>query len=136
MTTAAALLFSPYNLDGMQLNNRLLMAPMNRSRASQPRDIPNALMAAYYAQRASAGIIIKEATQISLQGMGYAKSPDIFSQAQIDGWKLTTDAVHKAGGKIFLQLWHVDARLKIPLSLHATTRQKKESNYCNKTWSI
>ncbi len=100
-------LFSSYNMRGLTLNNRFLMAPMTRSRASQPGDVPNALMAEYYAQRASAGIIITEATQISMQGMGYAKTPGIYSQAQIDGWKLTTDAVHQAGGKIFLQLWHV-----------------------------
>lgn len=100
-------LFSSYNMRGLTLNNRFLMAPMTRSRASQPGDVPNALMAEYYAQRATAGIIVTEATQISLQGMGYAKTPGIYSQAQIEGWKLTTDAVHKAGGKIFLQLWHV-----------------------------
>ncbi len=100
-------LFSSYDMDGLALKNRFLMAPMTRSRASQPGDAPNALMAEYYAQRASAGIIITEATQISMQGMGYAKTPGIYSQAQIEGWKLTTDAVHKAGGKIFLQLWHV-----------------------------
>lgn len=100
-------MFSAYQLSNIELQNRFLMAPMTRSRASQPGDIPNALMAEYYAQRASAGIIITEATQISMQGMGYAKTPGIYSQAQIEGWKLTTDAVHKAGGKIFLQLWHV-----------------------------
>lgn len=100
-------IFSPYHLGGVELKNRFLMAPMTRSRASQPGDVPNALMAEYYAQRASAGIIITEATQISLQGMGYAKTPGIYSQEQIEGWKLTTNAVHNAGGKIFLQLWHV-----------------------------
>lgn len=100
-------LFSSYNMRGLTLDNRFLMAPMTRSRASQPGDVPNALMAEYYAQRASAGIIITEATQISMQGMGYAKTPGIYSQTQIEGWKLTTDAVHQAGGKIFLQLWHV-----------------------------
>jgi N-ethylmaleimide reductase len=100
-------LFSNYTMGKIPLENRFLMAPMTRSRASQPGDVPNALMAEYYAQRASAGIIISEATQISMQGMGYAKTPGIYSQAQIDGWKLTTDAVHQAGGKIFLQLWHV-----------------------------
>lgn len=83
------------------------MAPMTRSRSSQPGDIPNALMAEYYSQRASAGLIITEATQVSLQGMGYAKTPGIYSKEQMEGWKLTTEAVHKAGSKIFLQLWHV-----------------------------
>ena len=100
-------LFSSFNMSGIKLKNRFLMAPMTRSRATQPGDVPNALMAEYYAQRASAGITITEATQISMQGMGYAKTPGIYCQAQIEGWKLTTDAVHKAGGKIFLQLWHV-----------------------------
>lgn len=100
-------IFSPYDLNGIALKNRFLMAPMTRSRASQPGDVPNALMAEYYAQRVSAGIIITEATQISLQGMGYAKTPGIYSQEQVEGWKLTTNAVHNAGGKIFLQLWHV-----------------------------
>jgi N-ethylmaleimide reductase len=100
-------LFSTYKLSKLELSNRFLMAPMTRSRATQPGDIPNTLMAEYYAQRASAGIIITEATQISMQGMGYAKTPGIFTQQQIEGWKLTTDAVHKKGSKIFLQLWHV-----------------------------
>jgi N-ethylmaleimide reductase len=100
-------LFSTYLLNEIELSNRFLMAPMTRSRATQPGDVPNALMAEYYAQRAGAGIIITEATQISMQGMGYAKTPGIYSAAQIEGWKLTTDAVHKAGSKIFLQLWHV-----------------------------
>ena len=100
-------LFQPFRLGRMELANRFLMAPMTRSRTSQPGDIPNALMAEYYAQRASAGIIISEATQVSLQGMGYAKTPGIYSPEQIQGWKLVTDAVHQAGSKIFLQLWHV-----------------------------
>lgn len=100
-------LFQQYNLNGYHLENRFLMAPMTRSRASQPGDIPNALMAEYYAQRSTAGIIITEATQISLQGKGYAKTPGIYSPQQIEGWKLITDAVHKNGSKIFLQLWHV-----------------------------
>ncbi len=100
-------LFEPYELSGDQLENRFLMAPMTRSRASQPGDIPNALMAEYYAQRSTAGIIITEATQVSLQGKGYANTPGIYSKQQIEGWKLITDAVHQNGSKIFLQLWHV-----------------------------
>jgi len=100
-------LFEKYTLSGNQLENRFLMAPMTRSRASQPGDIPNALMAGYYAQRSTAGIIITEASQVSLQGKGYAKTPGIYSQKQIEGWKLITDAVHQHGSKIFLQLWHV-----------------------------
>jgi N-ethylmaleimide reductase len=100
-------LFEPFNLKGIALKNRFLMAPMTRSRSTQPGDIPNALMAEYYAQRSTAGLIITEATQISLQGMGYAKTPGIYSKEQIEGWRKTTQAVHQAGGKIFLQLWHV-----------------------------
>ncbi|PKH52588.1 alkene reductase [Tenacibaculum sp. Bg11-29] len=100
-------LFTPYNMSGISLENRFLMAPMTRSRATQPNDVPNTLMAEYYGQRASAGIIITEATQISLQGKGYAKTPGIYTQEQIEGWKLVTDEVHKKGSKIFLQLWHV-----------------------------
>lgn len=100
-------IYSAYDLSRVELKNRFLMAPMTRSRAAQPGTIPNTLMAEYYAQRASAGLIITEATQVSLQGMGYARTPGIYSQEQIEGWKLTTQAVHDAGSKIFLQLWHV-----------------------------
>ncbi|MDR7370349.1 alkene reductase [Flavobacterium aquidurense] len=100
-------LFEEYNLSGQILKNRFLMAPMTRSRASQPGDIPNTLMAEYYGQRSTAGIIITEATQVSLQGKGYANTPGIYSPQQIEGWKLITDAVHKKGSKIILQLWHV-----------------------------
>lgn len=100
-------LFEPYILNGKVLKNRFLMAPMTRSRSSQPGDVPNELMAGYYRQRASAGIIITEATQVSLQGKGYAKTPGIYTKEQIKGWKLTTNAVHQKGSQIFLQLWHV-----------------------------
>jgi len=100
-------LFTPYNMNGIELKNRFVMAPMTRSRSSQPGDIPNALMAEYYGQRATAGLIISEATQVSLQGKGYAKTPGIYTQEQIEGWKLVTGEVHEKGSKIFLQLWHV-----------------------------
>ncbi|WP_431166806.1 alkene reductase [Tenacibaculum halocynthiae] len=100
-------LFTPYNMNGISLKNRFLMAPMTRSRATQPGDIPNKLMTTYYGQRTSAGIIITEATQISLQAKGYAKTPGIYTPEQIKGWKLITEEVHKKGSKIFLQLWHV-----------------------------
>ena len=88
------------------LPNRILMAPLTRSRAGDCR-IPNPLMAEYYAQRASAGLIVTEATVVSPMGIGYAGTPGIWSPAQVDGWRLTTRAVHQAGGRIFLQLWHV-----------------------------
>lgn len=100
-------LFEPYNMCGLYLKNRFLMAPMTRSRASQPGDIPNKLMQEYYSQRTSAGIIITEATQISLQGKGYARTPGIYTKEQIDGWRPIAEEVHKNGSKIFLQLWHV-----------------------------
>lgn len=100
-------LYEPYNLNGLELKNRFLMAPMTRSRTIEPENIPNDLMATYYSQRAEAGIIITEATQISLQGKGYAKTPGIYTTKQIEGWKKITNAVHNAGSKIFLQLWHV-----------------------------
>ena len=100
-------LFTAYDLNGLALKNRFLMAPMTRSRSSQPGDIPNQLMADYYGQRASAGLIISEATQVSLQGKGYARTPGIYTKDQVQGWKLITDKVHQNGGKIFLQLWHV-----------------------------
>lgn len=83
------------------------MAPLTRSRARQPGNVPTSLNACYYAQRASAAFIISEATQVSMQGQGYAWTPGIHSREQVEGWRLVTDAVHAAGGRIFLQLWHV-----------------------------
>ncbi|MGL4603652.1 MAG: alkene reductase [Iodobacter sp.] len=97
----------PLALNGLDLKNRMVMAPMTRCRTTQPGNIPNALMAGYYAQRASAGLMITEATQISPQGQGYSFTPGIYSEEQIAGWRLVTNAVHAAGGKIYLQLWHV-----------------------------
>jgi len=99
-------LFSPYGLGDLQLNNRMVLAPMTRSRALEG-NVPNPLAATYYAQRASAGLQITEASQISPQGVGYIRTPGMHSQAQVAGWKKITDAVHAAGGKIFAQLWHV-----------------------------
>ncbi len=89
------------------LKNRIIMAPLTRMRSTQPGDVPNELNAKYYAQRAGAGLIISEATQISPQGKGYPATPGIYSSQQITGWKLVTKAVHDQGGKIFAQLWHV-----------------------------
>ncbi|MDW5442905.1 alkene reductase [Polaromonas sp. SM01] len=100
-------LFLPLQLGPLHLPNRMVMAPMTRSRTSQPGDVPNELMATYYAQRASAGLTISEATQVSRQGQGYSFTPGIYSDAQVDGWRRVTDAVHAAGGRIVLQLWHV-----------------------------
>ncbi|HXH71742.1 MAG TPA: alkene reductase [Mariprofundaceae bacterium] len=98
-------LFSPLQLGALTLPNRMVMAPMTRNRA--PDTIPNTLMAEYYVQRATAGLIVTEGSQISPQGVGYPATPGIHSKEQIAGWKTVTDAVHAKGGRIFLQLWHV-----------------------------
>ncbi|MFO0389425.1 MAG: alkene reductase [Alphaproteobacteria bacterium] len=100
-------LFDTLQLGDITLQNRIIMAPLTRMRSKQPGNIPYALNAEYYAQRASAGLIISEATQISQQGQGYPGTPGIHSNEQVQGWKMVTDAVHAKGGKIFLQLWHV-----------------------------
>jgi 2,4-dienoyl-CoA reductase-like NADH-dependent reductase (Old Yellow Enzyme family) len=99
-------LFDPLQIGDLSLPNRIIMAPLTRSRAGAER-LPNSLMATYYAQRASAGLILSEATVVSPMGVGYADTPGIWSPEQVEGWKLTTRAVHEAGGRIFLQLWHV-----------------------------
>src|SRR5580693_986150 len=99
-------LFDPIRLGDLKLPNRIIMAPLTRSRAGASR-IANPLMAEYYAQRASAGLIMTEATVVSPMGIGYAGTPGIWSPEQVEGWRLTTRAVHQAGGRIFLQLWHV-----------------------------
>ncbi len=100
-------LFEPIRLGGMALPHRIVMAPLTRSRAAQPGNIPSELNASYYAQRASAALIITEATQISPEGQGYAWTPGIHSQEQVAGWRQVVDRVHEKGGRIFLQLWHV-----------------------------
>src|SRR5665647_1449982 len=97
-------LFEPTKLGDLELKNRIVMSPMTRSRAIN--NVPNTLMAEYYCQRASAGLIITEGTAPSPNGLGYSRIPGCFSKQQVDGWKLTTTAVHKAGGKIFIQLMH------------------------------
>lgn len=98
-------ILNPFTLGDLQLANRIAMAPMTRARSGEDR-IPNELMAKYYAQRAGAGLIMTEATTVSEQGNGWNHSPGIYTDAMIEGWKLTTNAVHAKGGKIFLQLWH------------------------------
>ena len=102
-----SILFEPVSLGRYKLPHRIVMAPLTRSRARQPGNVPTRLNACYYAQRASAALIIAEATQVSQQGQGYAWTPGIHSREQVEGWRLVTDAVHEAGGRIFLQLWHV-----------------------------
>lgn len=100
------ILFSPYMLGSLSLSNRIVLAPLTRNRAGEGF-VPSEFAATYYSQRASAGLVISEASQISQQGQGYQDTPGIYTQAQIDGWRAVTDAVHAKGGKIFLQLWHV-----------------------------
>lgn len=99
------MLFTPLTAPTLQLNNRVVMAPMTRSRAVE-HNTPNALMAEYYGQRASAGLIVTEGTSPSPNGLGYARIPGLFSAEHVRGWKLVTDAVHARGGKIFAQLMH------------------------------
>lgn len=99
-------LFTPYTLGNLTLSNRVVLAPLTRNRAGQGF-VPGEFAATYYSQRASAGLLISEASQISQQGQGYQDTPGIYTPAQIDGWRKVTDAVHAKGGRIFLQLWHV-----------------------------
>jgi N-ethylmaleimide reductase len=100
-------LLKPIKLHDLELKNRVIMAPMTRSRAANDGNVPNDIMVTYYTQRANAGLIISEGSQISKQGVGYVNTPGIYSDAQVEGWKKITKAVHDEGGKIFIQLWHV-----------------------------
>ena len=99
-------LFTPITIGDLQLSNRILMAPLTRMRAGAG-NVPHELNALYYAQRATSGLILSEATQVAPEGVGYPNTPGIHTDEQVEGWKLVTDAVHEAGGRIFLQLWHV-----------------------------
>jgi 2,4-dienoyl-CoA reductase-like NADH-dependent reductase (Old Yellow Enzyme family) len=100
-------LFDPLTVGELRLPNRIVMSPLTRSRATGGGRVPNALMAEYYTQRASAGLIISEATSVTPMGVGYADTPGAWSPEQVEGWKLITTSVHAAGGRILLQLWHV-----------------------------
>ncbi|MRX08301.1 alkene reductase [Pseudoduganella sp. FT25W] len=100
-------LLAPVKLGPYTLKNRIVLPPLTRQRAGQPGDVPTELMALYYRQRASAGFMVTEGTQIEPRGQGYAWTPGIYSPAQIDGWSKVTEAVHAEGGVIFAQLWHV-----------------------------
>lgn len=112
-TLLAEKLLSPVKLGALALPNRMVMAPLTRSRAGAG-DVPTPLMVEYYRQRAGAGLIITEASQVSAQGKGYPRTPGIVTDDQVKGWRAITDAVHDAGGHIFLQLWHV-GRLSHPV---------------------
>jgi N-ethylmaleimide reductase len=102
-------LLTPFRMGDLSLRNRVVMAPLTRMRALPHDHVPTALQAEYYAQRAGAGLIVAEATAISLDGYGWADTPGLWNKEQVGGWRLVTDAVHKAGGRIFAQLWHTGA---------------------------
>lgn len=112
-------LFTPLQVGALHLPNRIVMAPLTRCRASAGR-VPNAMMAEYYAMRASFGLILSEATSVDPMGVGYPDTPGIWSDEQVEGWKLVTRAVHDAGGRILLQLWHV-GRVSDPIYLDGKT---------------
>ncbi|RWU22273.1 alkene reductase [Pseudomonas alkylphenolica] len=112
-------IFDPITLGDLQLPNRIIMAPLTRCRADEGR-VPNALMAEYYVQRASAGLILSEATSVTPMGVGYPDTPGIWSNDQVRGWTSVTKSVHAAGGRIFLQLWHV-GRISHPIYLNGET---------------
>ncbi|MBV8184589.1 MAG: alkene reductase, partial [Hyphomicrobiales bacterium] len=111
-----ATLFDPVDLGDLRLPNRILMAPLTRCRASGDGRVPNAIMRDYYTQRASAGLILSEATSVTPMGVGYPRTPGIWSKEQVAGWKKITESVHGAGGRIALQLWHV-GRISDPIYL-------------------
>lgn len=115
-----ATLFDSIKVGELTLPNRLVMAPLTRARATGGGRVPNDLMATYYKQRAGAGLILSEATSVTPMGVGYENTPGIWSESQVEGWKKVTKAVHEAGGRIFLQLWHV-GRISDPSLLNGET---------------
>lgn len=127
-------LLEKLQLGDLELKNRIVMAPMTRSRADNPGNIPTELQATYYSQRASAGLLITEGSQVSKIAVGYINTPGIYSQEQVEGWKKTTSAVHENGGVIFIQLWHV-GRMSHPdfhngqLPLSASALNPNEKSY-------
>ncbi|WP_114227534.1 MULTISPECIES: alkene reductase [Sphingomonas] len=127
-------LFDPLTVGSLQLPNRIVMAPLTRGRAGRA-GVPNALMAEYYSQRAAAGLIISEATGISREGLGWPNAPGLWNDEQVDGWKIVTDAVHAAGGRIVAQLWHMGRLVHSdlgggqPVSASVTTAPHKAHTY-------
>ena len=109
-------LFQPLTMGALQARNRVFMAPLTRGRSTQPGSVPNAMMETYYRQRAGAGLIITEATGISVEGLGWPAAPGIWSEEQVAGWQSVTKAVHDEGGEIVLQMWHM-GRLVHPVFL-------------------
>ena len=121
-------LFHPLQLGAIEANNRVIMAPLTRGRSTQPGSVPNGMMETYYRQRAGAGLIVTEATGISVEGLGWPAAPGIWSEEQVEGWKPVTRAVHDEGGAIVLQLWHMGRLVhpdflggEAPVSASATT---------------
>ena len=121
-------LFTPLAMGAIEARNRIFMAPLTRGRSTQPGSVPNAMMETYYRQRAGAGLIITEATGISVEGSGWPAAPGIWSEAQVEGWQPSTRAVHEEGGQIVLQLWHMGRLVHpdflggaAPVSASATT---------------
>ena len=121
-------LFRPISLGAIEAANRIFMAPLTRGRSTLPGNVPNDMMATYYSQRAGAGLIISEATGISVEGLGWPAAPGAWSAEQAEGWKPVTEAVHEAGGKIVMQLWHMGRLVhpdflggEAPVSASATT---------------
>lgn len=131
-------LFDPIQLGAIEAPNRILMSPLTRGRATQAH-VPTPVMAEYYAQRAGAGLIISEATGISREGLGWPYAPGLWADAQVEGWKPVTDALHRAGGRIFAQLWHMGRIVHpsfldgaAPLSASATTAPGQAHTYSGK----
>jgi N-ethylmaleimide reductase len=110
-------LYSPFQIGAIRLDHRIVQSPLTRLRSDQPGDVPSAMMVKYYSQRASkGGLQIAEATPVSIQGRGYLGAPGIYTDAQVDGWRQVTDAVHAKGGVIFLQLWHVGRQSHVSMT--------------------
>ena len=131
-------LFDPITLGTLEVPNRIFMAPLTRARATRTH-VPTPIMAKYYAQRASAGLIISEATSISRQGMGWPYAPGLWTGEQVEAWKPVTEAVHRAGGRIFAQLWHMGRLVhpdfldgEAPVSSSATTAPAHAHTYAGK----
>lgn len=120
-TTSTLKLFTPIEIGPIQLKHRVVMAPLTRSRSEQPGDIPGKLMLEYYTQRASdGGLIISEATTISISGRGWFGAPGLYSDEQVEGWSKIVDAVHAKGGRIFAQLWHTGRSSRVETTGGAT----------------
>src|ERR1700728_5334010 len=107
-------LLDPLKIGDLEIPNRIVLAPLTRNRSTGPGRVPNAMMREYYAQRASAGLIISEATSVTPQGVGYPHTPGVWSDEQVQGWRKIVEGVHAAGGRMFLQLWHV-GRISDPI---------------------